>query len=309
MMGLLYSQDSKSYDQLPDKPSRNHNYYSWPSYDQQISIGNTPLTIHYKKLGQGPPLLLVHGLMTSSYSFRFIADELAKYYTVIIPDLPGAGKSDIGTLKPTPDKVADVLKQLLDSVIGINKPVYVVGNSLGGYESVWLAYKYPTSVQKLMIMHSPGFKANKHMALHVFSRVPFAKYLHRSVTKDRKEFTLKSIHYYDPSILSKEEIDEYSQIFATKHATDGFFKILKNSMSMKYMRRMRKMVRENPPLIPVLLLWAKEDVVVPPAFGKKYQKLMNLPDERLIWMDKTSHFMQVDSPEETIAHILKFGQQ
>ena len=52
------------------------------------------MKVHYRELGSGPPLLLVHGLMTASYSWRYVAPKLAETYRVIVPDLPGAGASD-----------------------------------------------------------------------------------------------------------------------------------------------------------------------------------------------------------------------
>ena len=51
------------------------------------------LRIHYKAYGSGPPLLLVHGLMTSSYSWRYLLDELGGRFRLVVPDLPGCGRS------------------------------------------------------------------------------------------------------------------------------------------------------------------------------------------------------------------------
>lgn len=305
----LAQHQKPNYYELPEKPIREHSYYQWQGIDQPVLIKGKLLNIHYKKIGQGRPLLLIHGLMTSSYSFRFIAEELSKRYTVIIPDLPGAGRSSFCLdVKLTPDYIADVIKVFLDGVVGKDSSVYVVGNSLGGYESVWLASKYPQSVRRLMVMHSPGFPTFNHRMLHLFSRLPFARTLYRSMSKDAKAFTLKKIHYYDSTIFSKEEIDEYSAIFTSRDYSDTFFNILKNSMSLSYMKKMRKRVKENPLPMPVLLLWAREDVMVPPRLGIKYQKLLKLPPEKLVWMEKTSHFLQVDSPEETIQKIISFDQ-
>ena len=58
-------------------------------------------------------------------------------------------------------------------------------------------------------------------------------------------------------------------------------------------------------LPPVRLLWAREDVLVPPRFGPKYQKL--LPSAELVWFDGASHFLQVDDPDRTVREIMRFA--
>jgi pimeloyl-ACP methyl ester carboxylesterase len=146
------------YDDLPEVPPRPHNYFALESVDVSVKHPqrSVPVNIHCKVLGKGPPLLLVHGLMTSSYSFRYIIPALAEKYQVIAPDLPGAGKSEAPLdLSMSPQSIAMLICALIKDLQ--IEPPYVVGNSLGGYQTLWLAVLFPEQVRKLIVMHAPGF--------------------------------------------------------------------------------------------------------------------------------------------------------
>src|SRR6185503_16446012 len=101
-----------------------------------------PLDVAYRELGDGPPLPLVHGLMTSSYSFRYVLAPLAERYRVLVPDLPGAGATTA-----VPDRshgaaeMASFLGELIDA-LGV-RGAACVGNSLGGYLCMRLALADP----------------------------------------------------------------------------------------------------------------------------------------------------------------------
>jgi pimeloyl-ACP methyl ester carboxylesterase len=60
------------------------------------------LRVHYREHGKGEPLLLIHGLMTTSYSWRYVYSALGSRYRIIAPDLPGA---DFDSLEPPPGTV------------------------------------------------------------------------------------------------------------------------------------------------------------------------------------------------------------
>ncbi|MGV1037278.1 MAG: alpha/beta fold hydrolase [Candidatus Nanopelagicales bacterium] len=89
--------------------------------------------------GDGPPLLLIHGLGSSRTIWRGLADELAQNFTTIAVDLPGHGES--GWLSPAPDEFspadhAEAVKPLIDEFGGV---VHVAGNSMGGWVGLEMA--------------------------------------------------------------------------------------------------------------------------------------------------------------------------
>ena len=120
------------FDSIPKVPRVSHDFWNYPS--QKLAMKSSvlgPLNIHYQVRGKGEPLLLVHGLMTTSYSFRYLAPLLADRYTLFIPDLPGAGRS---TMPQDPSYALPAMAQWLtefQQALGISGCA-CVANSMGG---------------------------------------------------------------------------------------------------------------------------------------------------------------------------------
>lgn len=133
----------RRYTDLPETPPVPHDFFTLPRHQRDVTVDGQPLTLSWVEAGSGPPLLLIHGLMTSAYSWRYVAPALAKQYRVIALDLPGAGKSGAPVgLSQSPQSLATVLDAFVGA-LGLGK-VYVVGNSMGGYVSLWWSLARPT---------------------------------------------------------------------------------------------------------------------------------------------------------------------
>ena len=116
------------------------------------------VTIHgheraFVKIGQGPALLLLHGLGCDHTTWLPVMHELARHYTVIAPDLLGHGVS----AKPRADYsvggYANGMRDLL-TVLNVDK-VTVVGHSFGGGIAMQFAYQFPERTER-MILIAPG---------------------------------------------------------------------------------------------------------------------------------------------------------
>src|SRR5215813_2061653 len=115
---------------LPAKGPWEHPYYAIEDAFLNVTFTDTTgatrsVGVRHKVTGDGPPLVLVHGLMTSSYSFRYVLEPLGRRYRVFAPDLVGAGLSD----KPldfhySVDNVARFITAYIRSVS--KEPVYLI---------------------------------------------------------------------------------------------------------------------------------------------------------------------------------------
>ncbi|WP_028231641.1 alpha/beta fold hydrolase [Paraburkholderia mimosarum] len=113
---------------------------------------------NYHDLGEGPPVLLIHGSgpgVTAWANWRLTMPELAKHFRVIAPDMVGFGETE----RPTGHRYSmqawvDHLLGLLDA-LNIQQ-AHVVGNSFGGGLALALAIKAPRRVGKLVLMGSAG---------------------------------------------------------------------------------------------------------------------------------------------------------
>jgi len=112
--------------------------------------------LHYLIAGQGPALILLHGYTQTSRMWRPLIEKLKDKFTVIAPDLPGIGDSDIP--KSGADmKTAAIRIHALAKSLGVAK-ARVVGHDIGLMVAYAYAAQFPTEVEKLVVMDAflPG---------------------------------------------------------------------------------------------------------------------------------------------------------
>jgi hypothetical protein len=85
------------FEDLPQRPRLPHPYFEARVERVPVTMARLgTLAARVRVYGSGPPLLLVHGLMTSSYSWRHVLEPLGTHFTLYAPDLPGAGQRVLG---------------------------------------------------------------------------------------------------------------------------------------------------------------------------------------------------------------------
>jgi len=119
---------------------------SHPIERHQVRIGD--LDQHYRTVGKGPPLLLLHGLTDTWRIWQPHIDVLAAEHTLIIPDLRGHGDTPNPSPTLSPGQVARDMFALLDA-IGIQK-IQVIGYSFGGHTGLRMAALQPNRVDALI---------------------------------------------------------------------------------------------------------------------------------------------------------------
>jgi len=124
------------------------------SLDRYISVNN--FSIRYRELGNGMPLILVHGIAGFLEEWESAMNLLCKKYRVIALDLPGHGLSDKPDISYTLDFLAVFLKDFIQAVS--EEKIYLAGHSLGGAICLNFAIKYPHLVDRLIIVNSAFVK-------------------------------------------------------------------------------------------------------------------------------------------------------
>ena len=103
--------------------------------------------------GEGPALVLVHGVATSRSIWRHVLPDLATRHMVATPDMPGFGGSPAAGPGFVLEQVADVLA---DALAGLPTPFDLLGNSLGGAVAIVLAERRPELVRRLILQRPPA---------------------------------------------------------------------------------------------------------------------------------------------------------
>lgn len=107
------------------------------------------MKLYYQSQGEGPPLIIIHGLFGSSDNWRSMAKFFARHYQVFSVDLRNHGRSPHSETQTFANMAEDIYalcqQQRLDNV-------HVIGHSLGGKVAMQLAESYPQLINKLVIV-------------------------------------------------------------------------------------------------------------------------------------------------------------
>lgn len=285
------------YADLPERPRRPHPFFELP--EERVRVDSAcfgPIELSVRRAGSGPPLLCVHGLMTSSYSFRYLLEPLGERFEVIVFDLPGAGRSDAPDLPYTPEALARLIGELMDALGVTGCPV--IGNSMGGYLAMQLALLRPDVMSRLVNLHSPGLPTTRMRALGAGLSLPgAAAILDRLVRRDPERWAFRNVHYFDETLKSREEAREYGAPLRTAAGRAAFVRYLRDTLAVGPMRAFEEKLTalDGRFVVPLLLVYARRDPMVPPAIGERFAAL--LPEERIEWLEEGSHFAHVDATD------------
>src|SRR3979490_2685765 len=105
-------------------------------------------TVNAAQSGEGPPLFLFHSLLSDRASFDAIVPELSKSFRVIVPELPGFGRSHAvaGGLAAIADRMAEAVTEAAGGEEAI-----VGGNGCGGFVTLQMAIRHPGIAAKLVL--------------------------------------------------------------------------------------------------------------------------------------------------------------
>src|SRR4051795_7856926 len=131
--------------------------------DRRLASG----TVNASQSGDGPPLVLLHSLLSDRASFDGIVPELSKSFRVIVPELPGFGQSQAvsGGLAAVADRMAGAIDDCADG-----EDVIVLGNGYGGFVALQMAIRHPNIATRLVLadcgaaFSEPGRDAFRNMA-------------------------------------------------------------------------------------------------------------------------------------------------
>jgi pimeloyl-ACP methyl ester carboxylesterase len=122
--------------------------------EHKVEVGG--IGINYVLGGHGPTLLLLHGYPQTWYSWDGILPALARHYTVVAPDLPGAGLSDAPAAAADYTKkamAADIYRLMVN--LGLSHHIRIVGHDIGTMVAYSYAAAHPGDVVKLVLSEAP----------------------------------------------------------------------------------------------------------------------------------------------------------
>lgn len=186
--------------------------------------------LHYVTGGQGEPVVLLHGFGSTWYMWRQVMPELAKRYTVIVPDLRGAGDSDKPATGYDKRTLAEDIYQLV-KLLG-HQRIFLVGHDIGLMVSYAYAAAHPADIRRLVLLDAPipGTKAFEelernpmawHFAFHNVQSLPEALVAGRERTYLTEGF-YRALSY-NPAAFTEADVDEYVRCYSSPGGMRGGF--------------------------------------------------------------------------------------
>jgi pimeloyl-ACP methyl ester carboxylesterase len=223
--------------------------------------------------GEGPVLVVLHGLFGALSNFTHVLEHFSKDFRVVIPLMP---IYDLPLKKTNVPTLADYIHTFIKD--RGYRDVTLLGNSLGGHVSLVYTVKHPSMVRALILTGSSGLYENAFGG-------SFPRREDRNYIRNKVETT-----FYDPANATDELVEE---VFGIINDKSKLFRILAIAKSA-----IRHNMREELPsiTIPVCLIWGRNDTVTPPEVAEEFHEL--LPDSSLFWIDKCGHAPMMEHPEE-----------
>jgi pimeloyl-ACP methyl ester carboxylesterase len=262
--------------------------------------------IAYRIGGSGPPLVLIHGITSSSATWDRVLPRLARRYTVVAPDLLGHGHSDKLRGDYSIGAHANTIRDLLDE-FGYGSASFV-GHSLGGGVALQFAYQYPEQVDRLVLVAPGGFGRDVSMLLRAAS-VPgsgavLALAAWRPIVQAGTLLTqtLGRVGVHGNTDL--EETGRAYALLADRDSRRAFIHTLRSVVDYGGQRVSALDRIGSTNRIPSLIVWGEDDRVVPARQGMDAHEA--LPHIDLKVFKHTGHFPHRDDPTRFVRVIDEF---
>jgi len=213
--------------------------------------------IHYVEAGAGPTVILLHGLGGSTQAWQFNIGPLAEKFHVVVPDQIGFGKSDKPLVNYRIRTYVDFLDQFCRQ-LKIERAT-LVGNSMGGWIAAAFTAAFPDRVDKLVLVDAAGYAPPRDLDTRIFWGL-------NPTTREGMKILVAKV-FYNKAFQTDAAID--AAIAARLAAGDGFtIKSITESIirGEDFLDDAVKTIKR-----PTLIVWGREDGLVPLADGERLQ--------------------------------------
>ncbi|MDZ7702804.1 MAG: alpha/beta hydrolase [Halobacteriales archaeon] len=133
-----------------------HAEWSTDQAETTVEVDDHELSVAYHHSGEGPPVVLLHGIPTWSYLWREVVPALAEDHRVVVPDLLGYGNSAMHDGFDRSIRAQEEMVSALLEVFGIDTAA-LVGHDIGGSVAMRLAWHEPDRIERLVVSNAPCF--------------------------------------------------------------------------------------------------------------------------------------------------------
>ncbi|MFM7853823.1 MAG: alpha/beta fold hydrolase [Flammeovirgaceae bacterium] len=242
----------------------------------------------YIDRGNGPTVVLLHGLFGNVKQWLPVVEGLCKNYRVLVPRLPIV---DSALAPITINQLLTILHEFIEWHQLSN--ITLVGHAVGGQLALFYTHRHPSIVEKLVLVSSNGL-LDKNLAAEAGSLSPTSF-----------DFISQKVHaaFHQPNETVTELATEIYELVQSVPKRLALTSLLQSSLHSKVSSFLTKIN------LPVLLVWGLQDQINPPRVALHFHDL--LPNSTIKFIDNCGHVPMLENPNEfvdAVQHFLKANQ-
>jgi pimeloyl-ACP methyl ester carboxylesterase len=262
--------------------------------------------VNYRIAGEGPLILLVHGITSTSECWREVMPWLADKFTVLAPDLLGHGES----AKPRGDyslgAYASGIRDLM-MALGYERGTFL-GHSLGGGVAMQLAYQFPERCERIVLVSSGGLGREVHFLLRA-AALPGAEWVLPVIAGPRARNAGHAVGRFMSRLGVRPALDlaEFARGYASladAEARQAFVHTLRAVIDPSGQRVSARDRLYLAAEVPSLVIWGERDRIIPVQHGRRAHEEM--PGSRFVAIPDAGHFPQLDQPRRFVEALVDF---
>jgi pimeloyl-ACP methyl ester carboxylesterase len=278
----------------------------WSAHQRWVLVDGDPVdTID---LGEGPPVVFVHGLSGSWPNWLEQLPALAAEHRVVALDLPGFGHSPMPAQPISIPAYARTLDGLLEE-LDIDAAA-IVGNSMGGFIGAELAIAFPRRVERLVLVSAAGISTlagpRRTRALPALRRLEHITAASAAWAASRSDTVARRARLREATLrLVVSHPEELPAALATEQlrgaGKPGFMLALESILGYD--------IRERLPEIacPTLVVWGDSDKLVPVRDAETFTEL--IPNSRKVIFEDTGHVAMLERPDRFNSLLKEFLEE
>ncbi|GAA3941982.1 alpha/beta hydrolase [Litoribacillus peritrichatus] len=259
------------------------------------------LRVHYKDKGEGEPIVLIHGIMSSLHTWDDWSKELEKNYRVIRMDLPGFGLTG-----PLPEELeyekGEFIAFLHSFTTALELEKFALaGNSLGGYMSAHYASEFPDQVSKLILLDPIAYPQDVPWVISA-ANLPGIWHMSKKVVPPWLVSLNVEEVYGDKTRIKPEHMERYVQLSMRKGNRESYAEVLK--LIYEKSQPGSEIFPFQQITAPTLLMWGEKDKWVPTSQIPHWEK--DISDIQTLVYPGVGHVPMEETPKQTVKDAISF---
>jgi pimeloyl-ACP methyl ester carboxylesterase len=251
--------------------------------------------VTYAEAGEGPVLLLIHGMSGSFENWQEVIEPLARNHTVIAPDLPGHGASAPGGGDYSLGALAAGLRDLL-LALG-HRRATLVGHSLGGGVAMQFAYQFPEMVERMVLVSSGGLGPEVSPLLRAATLPGADLFITATARLGQRIGPVLARGLSAIGLRPNADVAEVVRGYGSLVDPDRRAAFLATVRAVLGGGGQRVSASDRLYLaeaVPLLIVWGDRDPIIPAHHGEEAHRLV--PGSRLEVFEEVGHLPQVEAP-------------